>query len=581
MKYHRTAGLWSVAASLLAFSGLASAYNPPIGVPDPSWGSIHPVDTQAPPKPSAWPQQVASNAFYVDATHSKATDYNNPNGTPYKPRRTVPDRVFGPGSYIEIHGEYSERVTKRYQLEFQCTEAQPCWLRGEKGDEPNFKKFLSLKNSKYVFIENLNFIGGSGTAFWAEAEKGKSTHHIVFRNSLVKDRQYSGSNTAGASFAPEDGGKVHDVVMYNNRFINLGKNVDWNVDYDFHGMTPNVFGLSATSGAELRNVWLLDNYCSGVSGNCVQVVGQNCRDGDCLGMLHHLYIGRNTAHSNRQAGFWSKQANHVIFSQNTSYDNRSYGSQPGDGMGFQYDPDNIWFIYNRIYDSNYGIRQSHTSSAGKGRKAYFVGNLIYDIHPQPGAQSNINDDWREGVGISLWRGVMDRYIYHNTINNVNAGIVAIHAGPLDIKGNVIGDIANNDYHVSVRDTSATLDYGLMHDPSVGMRVRWNFKEYTSVNGLHGTVSQCRRCIDESPQFEDASANRLALKSTSPGVSTMDSRGADIYGDYHRRYGLNIRVDRNNVQRGMTMDLGAYEYVKPSTISPPTAPAGFTVNTVKR
>ena len=55
-------------------------------------------------------------------------------------------------------------------------------------------------------------------------------------------------------------------------------------------------------------------------------------------------------------------ASDVIFSENTVYNNDSWGSQNGDGYGYQYNPHNTWFIFNKAYDVNFGIRQSDSMS---------------------------------------------------------------------------------------------------------------------------------------------------------------------------------------------------------------------------
>lgn len=577
------AGKLAGAVTLCSLAGSVLAYTPPIGIPDPTWGALHPVDTQAPAVPSQWPDEAAVGAYYIDNSHAAATDNNNPYGSPNKPRRTIPGIIFGPGSYIEVHGNY-DKLTARYQVQMNCTEAKPCWIRGVAGQEPVIKSHLFLKNSSYVFVENLHFEGGQSGAFWVDANEGNRSHHIVMRNSVIKDRNYA-YNDSGIKISPANGSKIHDVVVYGNQLMNLGTNADWNKgDPDFHAIAPDVFGLDAKSGAELSNVWILNNYCTQISGNCVQLVAQDCKNGSCIDMLHHVYVGNNRAHKNRQAGFWSKQARDVVFSQNTSYDNRSYGGQPGDGMGFQYGPDNIWFLYNRIYDSSYGIRQAQTQDA-EGHNAYFIGNLIYDIHPESGSNKSVGDDWRQGVGIAFWRGGMNRYVVNNTITDVNAGIVSARPGPLEITGNVIADIADNDFHISIAqpaEHSPKVTSGLMHDPNVGMRVRWDGSAYTSVSDFKQASQQCaRNCVAADPRFENPKDRKYALKQGSPAISQLKILPTDVYARYQGLYGENIRVDMNRADRGAALDFGAFEFVKAGAVSPPNAPVNLMIKTFKR
>ena len=65
--------------------------------------------------------------------------------------------------------------------------------------------------------------------------------------------------------------------------------------------------------------------------------------------------GRNVAHHNKQTGFWTKQAEDVIFSENLSYSHRTSDSSTGACMGFQYAPERVWFINNHIHDCEVGI----------------------------------------------------------------------------------------------------------------------------------------------------------------------------------------------------------------------------------
>lgn len=558
---------------LMAICSVAHAYEAPIGIPDPSWGSIHPVDTQAPAQPKQWPNEVAQGHYYIHRNHPNATDVDNPNGFPEKPRKTIPDITYGPGSYVEIHGTY-DRVMKGKNLRMNCTEAEPCWVRGTPDDKPIISEFVSVADSQYVFVENLKFQGGAGEAFLITAFPGKETHNVVLRHTEFRDRDYPGHAASAMSFYPHDNSKVYDVVAYANDFVNLGTNVSWERgDPDFQAMTPSMYSRDISSGVELYNVFILENYCTRVGSNCVQAVGQNCRRGRCIDAMHHIYVGKNVAHNNRQAGFWSKEARDIIFSQNVSYDNRSHGTQPGGGMGFQYGPDHIWFIYNEIYDSNYGIRQSSTGQHPE-RSAYFVGNLIYNIHHQKGGVFATRDDWREGVGISLWEGGMTRHVVNNTINDVNAGIIAIQKGPLYLSGNLISNIANDDYHISIahptRQNHAYIDAGLMFDPEVGTRIRWNWKEYFDIDEFKASINQCEQCLGKPAGFENAARNDFNLLADSEAQNAVARTPQDVYAIFKARYGLDIRVDFNRTKRPDVMSAGAFEFVRnmPSPAAPP-------------
>jgi len=59
---------------------------------------------------------------------------------------------------------------------------------------------------------------------------------------------------------------------------------------------------------------------------------------------------------------------------------RFSSSAYGAGMGFQYAPERVWFLYNKVYDNEYGIALSSNSGMGFGTESYFIGNLIYNNH---------------------------------------------------------------------------------------------------------------------------------------------------------------------------------------------------------
>lgn len=69
------------------------------------------------------------------------------------------------------------------------------------------------------------------------------------------------------------------------------------------------------------------------------------------------YIGRNTAYANRQSPIGIKQSRGVIISENRLYNNRIVQSNATaqSGIVFQYGPERLWIINNRIYNSDVGI----------------------------------------------------------------------------------------------------------------------------------------------------------------------------------------------------------------------------------
>ena len=63
-----------------------ATYQPPIGIPAPSFG----IEEIAPASPAAWPATAAPGYYYIDNRHPNATDTDNPYGYPNRPRQSVP-----------------------------------------------------------------------------------------------------------------------------------------------------------------------------------------------------------------------------------------------------------------------------------------------------------------------------------------------------------------------------------------------------------------------------------------------------------------------------------------------------------
>ncbi len=541
----------------LVLTGTALAYQPPIGIPKPSFG----IDEVSPVNPIAWPSAEASNAYYIDKTSPLATDSANPFGFPDKPRLTLPRGVLPAGTLIEIHGG----VYAGADLYLSCagTLANPCWIRGQDSQNmPVISRTITMRESSYTILENIDFSGASGPGLTLIG----SSHHIALRNSRVRNKTYL-RHTAGVIIRPNSGMMITDIVVYNTSFYSLG---DWTVpqDQDFHGVNADLWGRDSTS--ELKNIWVLASTFYNLSGNGVQINAGNWTDS--YRYLHHVYIGGNIAYDNRQSGIWSKQASDVIISQNTLHGRPlANGLQPGDGVGYQYGPNNIWIIYNHIYDSNFGIRQSDTNPINVGHKAYIIGNLIHNIHPGPGVGYSLRDPWRRGQGIALWEGGdMDRYIIDNTIFDVEGGINLIHHGPARIAGNIIFGINPGDFYIAAWQTQDVTVVGknIFYDPGQSENFSWGNRDYSTLNAFSLASGQCQGCLVSNPLFVDAASNNFNLRQGSPAI---DFRAEDsVYSIFQTLYGLDIRLDAGGGARprGRQWDAGAFEYQFLPPLSPP-------------
>ncbi len=562
--------LFTLFASLVLVS-IAHAYNPPIGIPAPSFG----IDEQAPAWPAEWPSAQSANHYYIDNSHPQATDSNNPNGYPDKPRLTIPAANFSAGSYVEMNGG---PYTNTIGPQFNCTQAAPCWLRG--GSSTNKTVLnggnLRIRDSSYLIIENFDLNGGTGGI----GVSGNNTHHISIRNSSVQNKPWPGGATTAISLVPDTGGKVHDIVIYNMYFAELG---DWQAqtDTDYHGVGPSLWGRDSTT--EEYNIWFLDSTCYHISGNCIQVNGANWPNS--YQYLHHIYIGRMTSHSNRQSGLGFKQCRDVVASENLIYDQRSFGAQPGSAVVIQYGQENLWLIHNTIHSSNFGIRQSDTPPAAANFNTYFVGNTIHNIHPQNLANYNPNDAWRPGQAISFWHGNTVRHVVDNTIYDVHGGITGIYDGGMELSGNLISEIDSQDKFLWIdhpaKNGNAKINDNLFFDSDGDFHIKWNWTDYFSLSDFQNGTGQCSNCTIADPRFIDATNQDFRLGNDSAGKS-MRTNVDDVYTTFFNLYGIDIRRDPAGTARPVTGGaVGAYESIDqggggstplPSPPSPPPLPS---------
>jgi len=540
----------SLGLFLIFSTSPALAYTPPLGIPDPGmWGTTHPIDGVAPStvtKCPSWPNAQATGCYYIDNTHPQATNTSNTLGYPNKPRLTLPATSFLAGSYVEMHGG---PYTTNLNLHMNGTADNPVWFKGTAVNMPTFTNYIYFTNSTYLFVEYLDFNGGTNTCIKIT---GSASNNVVIRNSKFRNRGWV-SNCSAVGVTPDQGGINHDIIFYNNEFSELGT-WDTIVDEDFHAINPTTYGR--TPPTELYNVWCLNNSFYHLSGNGVQV---NAHNETMIPYLHHVYIGKNTGSACRQAILWSKQANHIIMSQNVAYDNREHGSQPGNGIGYQYNPDNLWIIFNEIYNSSSGIRQSDSGTVTTNHNVYILGNKIYNIHPLPGEKYNPDDPFPTGYAISFWKGKQNRYVLNNTIYDVNGAFLISQDGNAVFEDNIASDIHSDNHHVYNINAQAAGMVSLTNNiffSNTTFSAKWG-SLYTTLESFYAAKGTGANCIFANPEFTNTSTYDLTLQSTSPAIGRGSRHSA--YGIFEAQYGINIDVDFNGTPRPAgAWTIGAFE-----------------------
>ncbi len=519
--------------AIVAFSGAedaAAAWRPPIGIPTPLFG----INETAPPPPDPW-NTPTPGFYYVDSTHASATDSGNPYGTPARPRGTIPLSLPA-GAVVEVHGTYDQPHSSPRGITASGTAARPVFIRGSSPTtRPKITGGWQLKGSYYI-LENLAFADRDGTM------AGKlfilaPTDHAALRHSEVSGNLKGGgvgvvSWTAGQS--------ISHVVIYDN-YIHDNGDVHASGDQDVHGIAV---------GAHVSNLWIVDNEIARSSGDGVQINGGS---GNAGRDTHHIYLGRNVSHHNKQTGLWTKQAADVIFSQNTIFGHRPSNSSYGAGMGLQYAPDYAWFLFNHVYDNECGICPASGGFGGTGTELFLIGNLIHNIHPSSGFDPN---NPHASAALSL-RGGVNRYVVNNTIWNYHAGIMA-PGGVVHIANNILGgrtDARGRDILIEGAATASTMDHNLLSGSPV--RIQWGSGIIYDLSGFQRATGKGQNSLQGDPEFVNQPANDYRLRMGSPAIDAGIRH--PVYAVFLQRYGIDSAKDMVGTPRlhGPQLDLGAY------------------------
>jgi hypothetical protein len=388
------------------------------------------------------------------------------------------------GQVVVLSGNYSQNS---WSLNANCAQNNPCFIVGVGG--PVVTADTRISGSYYII---------DGVTLKATGEYGSGTgisgNHGTFRNGGVTGTSSNGGLGTGGS----------NHLIMNNLIADNG-NVNASGDQDRHGI--KVGG---------NNIWIIGNEFTRNSGDGIQVGDIGTRNN-----VHHIYIGKNVAYNNKQTGFWSKEAEHVIISQNISHNHSSSGSSSGDGMGGQYDFRNVWFIYNELYDNNFGVGVKSSNNGG-GNGAYIIGNYIHNINS---SGYNPNDGW-SAASIGFWNNA-DVTIVNNSIIDSTTGI--------NLNGNTgSAYIYNNHFENFTASNGRILS---ANDPGDVKYNNFNVEDGPTVNQGTAPISQ-----------------------------------KDPYTIFENLYGMSIRVDFDGKTRPINQwDVGAFEEGDAPTPKTPNPP----------
>ena len=403
-------------------------------------------------------------------------------------------------------------------------------------------------SGSYVILENLEFANSppddDGLVLLAPL------NNAALRFSDVRGNLAGG----GLSVTSYTSATATNVVVYGNTIHDNG-DIAATFDQDIHGIEVN---------SDVSNLWVVDNQMYRNSGDGIQI---NAGSAGSASSLHHVYVGRNVAHHNKQNGFWSKQSTDVIFSQNTSYGHRPGNSSSGAGMGFQYAPERIWFLYNNIFDCELGIYVANDNGLGNGQNSYYIGNLITNIHSSGGFQSG---SAYQNAGFVL-AGSRNRYLVNNTLYQTDSGIAAPgSAGGLFMSNNIISNLTQaQGSHVFIEQPATASGSTIRNTLFQGtVRIKWggNSPVYTLASFQSSHPGACGGCRTGEPQFANPGAGDLSLL---PGSPAVDTGVADaVYTTFQSLYGISIARDFAGTPRpqGVAWDMGAYERAIPPDVT---------------
>jgi hypothetical protein len=505
---------------ITARPGAAQTWQPPLGIPAPSFG----ITEVAPPLPSPWASDVGG-FYYVQEGGG-----NPGNGFPGNPRGTIPASVPA-GAVVVIAGTYNVNHEKNF-ITLNGVPGAPIFLRGLSNEQrPTITQKWIVQGAYYV-LEYLNFQWSNSSGNGKLEFLG---HHAVLRHSDLRGDTATG---VGAVFP-----QGSQLVIWNNFLHDMG-DVHASFDQDNHCIAV---------GPGTDNLWIVDNEIARCSGDGIQL---NAGDPSVQATLHHVYIGRNNSHSHKQSGMWTKQAVDVIFSQNSIHSMRPSNSSSGQCTGGQYGPEYVWFLFNVMQDCDSGVRIESTSDLGTGTKVFVIGNVIHNIHSQFPDLDNPH-----ASAAIVFRGLTEHYVVNNTIWNYDAGIMSPATGFVHIENNILGgrtqplgrDVFLEDGGLAA---ASNFNNNLL---SGSTRIQWGSSAVQSLEQFQSSTGKGQGSFVADPRFVDPVVGNFDIQPSSPAIDAGISHA--VYAIFQARYGINLGWDAASRPRPQSraFDIGAFEF----------------------
>ncbi len=511
---------------LLTLNAYSEPYSPPTGIPAPEFGINETVESI-----------YGSDAYYthyVDASDVNATDTNNSNGSPAKPRLTIPTTLAA-GSVVEVRGgPYSSPTTLTWQM--NGTPTAPVFIRGVPSG--NRVQILGLSGSsprlqldfegRYFIVENIDFYNKVTISFDPSVEYG------TLRNSEVHNPE----NSTGALNPTVNAQGTH-IVIYNNE---IHDNVRA-ANKDNHGVQ---------GGAGGNRIWVLNNTIYNNGGNGFQACNR-CNTAP-LGIPRFIYIGGNEFYGDKEVAIALKYAEDVIISENRIHDYMLASSTAmvsGIIIGADGYPERVWVLNNEIYRSIRGIRIEEAVDL------WMIGNVIYDI---------------EQMAFNIEKTNPNTNIIGNTISNADVFINQDRwtTPILTVSNNIVVNMAGvlNGSHMNIESSQVYSNAAFSNNLfwqngsdillNLGGGSSGPYSAFSSTEEFN-TASFGNNNIIADPLFVNATNKNFQLQSGSPAID--NGLVSTAYQTFQSTYGIDIRQDAKKLSRPQEngWEIGAYEY----------------------
>ncbi len=512
-------------------------YQPPVGIPAPPFGINEKVEDFY-TEPTPWNQEVPG-WYFINQYHPNSSD-SNTFGTPNNPRITIPDPIPA-GSVVRITGVYDFAPSGYDLIIANGTINEPVFIIGDPQTSV-LKKWIF--NSTYTIIENIEF-----------TELGKvnfdyPSHHVSIRNCTL--HHIAGKIGGSGSSSTE---RTHHIVIFNNYIHSQdGWDQNPNIDLDNHAIKFS---------RNVDDVWVLENTGYNNGGSFIQIGDYNTPTNNTFS--NRFYIGKNIISANRQSPIGVKQSSDVIISENTLFNNRVIQTNEvaQAGVLYQYGPERLWVLNNKIYDSDAGII-SGSNSGGNGQEQYFVGNLIYNTHIDTTLYYNENSAWSPAA--IMLAGGINKFVINNTIFDIDAGINCPSGiGFVNMIGNIISKTTRAN-HIFIEHQSAAQNSlaqnNLLYQNGTNTMIRWGNNSIITVLEFENLYpSQGINNQEANPLFIDETNYNLQLQQNSPSSPAINFNiEAEVYQRFTDLYGLDIRKDILQVIRPQEnlWDIGCFE-----------------------